>query len=194
MNRLISSVKMSKRRSSARQLSSAVRLKKSHGGCDLQEKENARKQEEYLEQVYQQRLSHESDAESWDPIEDVMENERDTYIAFITHFLWLKKEKWHCGHLGIRDASDRPPAKASKEGIVQIDLVQNGEAIPQPTENGTARPYKSKKKKHAKGKKQTESQTDDPIFDTDNPAKKSAEPPSRFEPVLVRSADTKSPT
>ncbi|KAI0834510.1 hypothetical protein F5Y06DRAFT_156139 [Hypoxylon sp. FL0890] len=56
------------------------------------EKEEKRRQDAYLETVYQERISafdSEDDAEMWDPIEDVAEDERSRYVDLIKHFLWM---------------------------------------------------------------------------------------------------------
>jgi hypothetical protein len=62
---------------------------------ELRLKEERRLQEEFLERTYQERLADDlgSDEETWDPIRDVLETERDTYIDLIKHFLWLQEEQ-----------------------------------------------------------------------------------------------------
>lgn len=58
-------------------------------------KEYIRRQETELETAYLERMSEkeveEKEAE-WDPIEDVMEDERGTYVDLIKHFLFMNKE------------------------------------------------------------------------------------------------------
>ncbi|KAK2771436.1 hypothetical protein FQN52_000501 [Onygenales sp. PD_12] len=58
---------------------------------ELRLREEKRRQEDFLQKAYEERLEH--DAESWDPIEDVLENERGNYVDLIEHFLWLKGEQ-----------------------------------------------------------------------------------------------------
>ncbi|OQV00840.1 hypothetical protein CLAIMM_06285 [Cladophialophora immunda] len=80
---------------------------------ELRAKEDSRRQEEYLESVYQESLANqsaESDDEAWDPIEDIMENERGTYIELIKHFLWLE----------LRPSSN-PPSESSLAPEVDVD-------------------------------------------------------------------------
>lgn len=57
-------------------------------------KEEKQRQDAYLETVYQERMSmsvdNEDDAEMWDPIEDVVDDERSRYVDLIKHFLWME--------------------------------------------------------------------------------------------------------
>lgn len=63
---------------------------------DLRAKEDKKRQAEYLDHAYEQRMAQaggreeptEEEEASWDPIEDVLENERGNYINMILHFLW----------------------------------------------------------------------------------------------------------
>jgi hypothetical protein len=65
----------------------SVRLEK------LRQKEDEKRQAEYLEKAWEER--HRSDTlaeegnEEWDPIEDLVEDERESYIHLIRRFLWL---------------------------------------------------------------------------------------------------------
>ena len=52
----------------------------------LSEKENEKRQDEFLDQAYNQRLSAE-DTEMWDPIEDLVEDERGSYLDMVKMFL-----------------------------------------------------------------------------------------------------------
>ncbi|KAI1206620.1 uncharacterized protein F4807DRAFT_463565 [Annulohypoxylon truncatum] len=56
-------------------------------------KEEKQRQDAYLEEAYKERMSateNEDDAEMWDPIEDVIEDERSRYVDLIKHFLWME--------------------------------------------------------------------------------------------------------
>ena len=57
---------------------------------DLRSKEDARRQENYLDEVYRARMSESKQEEeaNWDPIEEVIENERGNFLDLIRHFLW----------------------------------------------------------------------------------------------------------
>ncbi|KAL7625951.1 hypothetical protein AAE478_002720 [Parahypoxylon ruwenzoriense] len=58
------------------------------------EKEEKQRQDAFLEAAYQERVSasldSEDDDEVWDPIEDVVEDERSRYVDLIKHFLWME--------------------------------------------------------------------------------------------------------
>ena len=49
------------------------------------DREEKLRQEEYLDKAYNERISQEN---QWDPIEDVVENDRGNYVDLIRHFLW----------------------------------------------------------------------------------------------------------
>lgn len=53
----------------------------------LRAKEDLKRQETYLEEVYKERLSQEEQEAEWDPIEDVVADERGNYIDLIKHIL-----------------------------------------------------------------------------------------------------------
>jgi hypothetical protein len=64
----------------------------------LRQKENNKRQSEYLEKVWEERNKFEADltaegegGEEWDPIEDVVEDERGSYVDLIRRFLWLSE-------------------------------------------------------------------------------------------------------
>ncbi|MCJ1236680.1 hypothetical protein MMC14_004662 [Varicellaria rhodocarpa] len=56
----------------------------------LREKESIQLQEEFLETAYKTRISESDEAEefNWDPVKDVVENERGNFLELIRHFLW----------------------------------------------------------------------------------------------------------
>ncbi|KAF1983275.1 hypothetical protein K402DRAFT_338776 [Aulographum hederae CBS 113979] len=62
----------------------------------LRAKEEKRRQDEFLDQAYNERKMQETEAgdddedDSWDPIEDVLKDERGSYIDLIKYFLWIE--------------------------------------------------------------------------------------------------------
>ncbi|KAL2020814.1 hypothetical protein VTK56DRAFT_7907 [Thermocarpiscus australiensis] len=59
------------------------------------EKEERKRQEAYLEEVWKARMAAEPDDAphddaAWDPIEDVFEDDRGRYLDLIRHFLWME--------------------------------------------------------------------------------------------------------
>lgn len=71
----------------------------------LKIKEDQRRQEEYLNEAYVTRLTLEDEAR-WDPIEDVVEDERGYYVNMINMFLMLKETKLANGEANQRTESD----------------------------------------------------------------------------------------
>jgi hypothetical protein len=61
---------------------------------EMKAKENRKRQEEYLNQVYTQRLSEmsEDEQDEWDPIQDVYGYEKDNYVDLIKFFLMLEDQ------------------------------------------------------------------------------------------------------
>ena len=56
---------------------------------DLRAKEDAKRSEAFLEEAYNERMSEEEENAHWDPIEDVIEDERGNYIDLIKHILLM---------------------------------------------------------------------------------------------------------
>ncbi|KAK7510074.1 hypothetical protein IWZ03DRAFT_433735 [Phyllosticta citriasiana] len=69
---------------------------------DLRKKEEEKRQQEFLDQAWRERqkldVEDDSDDMEWDPIEDVVEDERGNYIDLIKHFLWQKADMAVNGH------------------------------------------------------------------------------------------------
>ncbi|ROW02401.1 hypothetical protein VMCG_06073 [Cytospora schulzeri] len=63
----------------------------------LRQREEKQRQDAYLEQVWKERMDsadgNEGDDGEWDPIDDVMEEERQKYLDLIRQFLWLAIEQ-----------------------------------------------------------------------------------------------------
>jgi len=59
---------------------------------ELRAKEDMKRQDKYLDQAYNERMSMEDEEAIWDPIDDVVEDERGTYIDMINLFLMLKED------------------------------------------------------------------------------------------------------
>ena len=57
------------------------------------EKEYQRRQEEFLQRAYEDRKLEEVNYEEWDPIEDVVEDDRDDLVEILRFFLWHSRPK-----------------------------------------------------------------------------------------------------
>ncbi|EHY53044.1 hypothetical protein HRR83_006115 [Exophiala dermatitidis] len=153
---------------------------------ELRAKEDAQRQEEYLEQAYQQRLAEESDAESWDPIEDVLENERGTYVDLITHFLWLKDQSPESTIPDSTTLREGTAAnKSEKENSQSIHRPGGEEALPVPEKEPSGPQKARKKKKGAKHKKTQEKSNQDSELVAVNSVKETSSPRSRSTPVVT---------
>ena len=81
----------------------------------LREREEVRRQEEYLEEAYRNRQAQtDSDEADWDPIEEVVENERGNYLALIKFFLWQEE---------IPEVTDQV---SSPTTLTEIPMKSNG--------------------------------------------------------------------
>lgn len=78
---------------------------------EMRIKEDLKRQDDYLEEAFKTRMSLEED-NAWDPIEDVVEEERGSYIDMLKLFLFMNDAT-----LDEPDPSqdDKPPEKASKK-------------------------------------------------------------------------------
>ena len=79
------------------------------------EKENAKRQEKYLEKAYQHRLvlNEQEVDEEWDPIEDVVEYDRGSFVDILLYFVWQ------------HEATD-VDTKASSTSGLSVEAGQNG--------------------------------------------------------------------
>ena len=59
---------------------------------DLRAREDAKRSEAFLEEAYKERMSEEEENAHWDPIEDVIEDERGNYIDLIKHILLMTED------------------------------------------------------------------------------------------------------
>ncbi|KAI1654605.1 hypothetical protein F4813DRAFT_398932 [Daldinia decipiens] len=106
-------------------------------------KEEKQRQDAYLETAYQERMSmsvdSEDDAEMWDPIEDVVDDERSRYVDLIKHFLWMEV----LADIDESESSTRKTADSSDPAVSMEKLAISEEK----------QPKKSKKKAKSKATK-----------------------------------------
>ena len=151
----------------------------------IRAKENAQRQEEYLEQAYQENLANrtdDSDDDDWDPIEDIIENEHSTYVELIRHFLWtdLQDEE------DVLDVSASAPASipptTAPESYIDVDEVNAagpGSGAPS-SEIG-------RKRKKGKGKVQKKaSASSEPSNELESSKISEGETKGRAAPMIVR--------
>jgi hypothetical protein len=120
---------------------------------ELRAKEDARKQEEYLENAYQESVANrtdESESEDFDPIDDLIENERGSYLQLIKHFLWLEVSRFETADQPGQEQSGTTETKREPLAELPNNLV-NDDTQPQSVPTG------KKKKKIKKGKARADS-------------------------------------
>ena len=114
----------------------------------LRAKEEKQRQEEYLDKAYNERkLQEEINSEGdWDPIEEVVENDRGDFVELIKHFLWQEG-------LAVENTS-------SPNDDTSPQVVPNGVALSsQPQTSNSAKASKAAKKAKAKNDKTDEVST-----------------------------------
>ncbi len=121
----------------------------------LRAKEDARRQDQYLEQAYREGLANqpdEFDDVDLDPIQDYNEDQRSIYILLIRHFLWEDIQQ----DLDISeevDASvDEPSTNALREPLTEISNIADAQI---PELDSSDRNGKKKKKAKGKGQKRS---------------------------------------
>ena len=105
---------------------------------ELRRKENAQQQAGFLEQAYQERLAQQDNDEDWDPIEDLVHNERANFLNLIRHFLWQDDVTDNGDSTAPRSGSTRPPHSQPEATLRGPDLTED------PSDNSKSK--KSKKK------------------------------------------------
>jgi hypothetical protein len=96
---------------------------------ELKAKEAKKREEQFLEETYTQRLSEmsEEDQDEWDPVQDVFGYERDNYVDLIKFFLMINDQDIQDAQEGTSDGlavtiaavepepSDKPLSKSAKK-------------------------------------------------------------------------------
>ncbi|KAI0880759.1 uncharacterized protein GGS22DRAFT_182070 [Annulohypoxylon maeteangense] len=111
------------------------------------EKEEKQRQDTYLEAAYQERMSaldSEDDAEMWDPIEDITEDERSRFVDLIKHFLWMEV---------LADIDENEDS--ARQATTSSELAVEAENLPILEDK---QPKKGKKKPKSKAAKASTSQ------------------------------------
>ena len=99
---------------------------------DLRAREDAKRSEAFLEEAYKERMSEEEENAHWDPIEDVIEDERGNYVNLIKHILLMTEDT-----SGSQETNGPNPAS-----------VGNAKAEPSTESNAPKAPKKAKKSKN----------------------------------------------
>ncbi|KAF2126227.1 hypothetical protein P153DRAFT_378428 [Dothidotthia symphoricarpi CBS 119687] len=95
---------------------------------EVRRKEDRKREEQFLDETYKQRLSEEEEQEEWDPIQDINGYERDNYIDLIKFFLMLEDEAEETEPAQLDGAADTKPAgKALSKSAKKRQKAKNAE-------------------------------------------------------------------
>lgn len=109
---------------------------------ELRAKEEAQRQDRFLEEVYNERMAMQEDLddENWDPIDDVVNNERGNFVDLIRHFLWQDAS--------IKPEHEEPGEEGSMESSTsQVQEPAHSESATENRLVATTRPSKTSKRK-----------------------------------------------
>jgi hypothetical protein len=124
------------------------------------EKEEKKRQEAYLDEVWKERMAAEPDADSvaWDPIEDVFEEGRGRYLDLIRQFLWIEAPAAEVDAAEPAKGAAPPAGVAStSEQPERVTAATEGTAAETDGEQpGSGQPKKPKKRGGKKKKKKNE--------------------------------------
>lgn len=134
----------------------------------LREKEQKLRQNAYLEQVWKERMASatggEGEGEMWDPIEDMMAEEREKYLDLIRQFLWFdpkdtkENSAQHDAQQVLQNQEDEDQASQSQVAPAAVTIENEVDEVedtpsdakkPKPKSKSTSK-LKSKGKKKAK--------------------------------------------
>jgi hypothetical protein len=148
-------------------------------------KEDARRQEEFLQRAYQESMAEraeENDDEGWDPISDVLENERDTYIALIKYCLWVDTDEEDSVAAG--DSTQRDESNSTANILAENSALDTHTAMV--NEPSTLRSGKKGKKGKGKNKQQSRGVVEDETISTSVSRAQSSRQTQRAQPVVVQ--------
>ncbi|KAK4095743.1 hypothetical protein N658DRAFT_511804 [Parathielavia hyrcaniae] len=120
------------------------------------EKEDRERQEAYLDEVWKERMAAESDDGAWDPIEDMVEEDRQRYLDLIRHFLWMNPP--------ARDTDGQPEPEEATTPAPQDDAgTAHGDGEQPPS--GATKPKNRGRKKKNKAGQSSEASSGTPAAD-----------------------------
>ncbi|KAK0102680.1 hypothetical protein ONS95_006282 [Cadophora gregata] len=165
---------------------------------DLKRKEEAKRQDAYLDQIYRERIAEKArngeahggaedeNEMDWDPIEDVLDDNRGSYIDLIQNFLWMAVLDDRVDDLVQQE--NTPPATPAEEPPTPVETSQEP-ATPQPIKPS----HSSKKAKAKKKKSQTPSKKpSSPEAQSQKPDKTLIESKSEMYERLTQGVDFES--
>lgn len=122
----------------------------------LRDKEEKMRQNAYLDEIWRERMEAvnggEGEDEDWDPIDDMLEEERGKYLDLIRQFLWFQPKETKDN---LAQEDEQQPQNQENDGPVsQIEVAFASVTVEEDEEEGKATPNEAKKSKSkSKGKK-----------------------------------------
>ncbi|KAL3426787.1 hypothetical protein PVAG01_00296 [Phlyctema vagabunda] len=125
---------------------------------ELRAKENQKKQDAFLEEIYrkslqQQGKKEEEDDTDWDPIEDVVEDNRENFVNLIKRFLWMMKVDVDSMDEVDTEVQINAPEVVDTSSVEKVETVarpvtvEDEEPVTEATSQDIPTPKKSKKSK-----------------------------------------------
>ncbi|KAK5122094.1 hypothetical protein LTR85_004340 [Meristemomyces frigidus] len=145
--------------------------------------EDAKRQEAYPNQVYSERMAERGDMDAedgddsdWDPVEDIIEGERDSFVNMMKRLLWLDEALARAGDIDERETgmqSASPPKMVSPSLANKENVDPQTNTSVKEASQSTALTRAQKKRAKAKAKA-TEAKKDDFIDPLETPKIESA--------------------
>jgi len=104
---------------------------------EAKDKENQKRQDEFLDQVHKERQAEteneETDDPDFDPIEDVLEDNRGNFIALFHRFLWMAEQENASENIGSVD-NEKTTESAPVDAEIKTPLIEGLETGSSTTE------------------------------------------------------------
>ncbi|EKG18620.1 hypothetical protein MPH_04093 [Macrophomina phaseolina MS6] len=128
---------------------------------EMRAREQQKREDEFLDKALEERrrLDEESADEEWDPIEDVVEDERGNYISLLRLFLWHEsaRDESSIAPDGDKGATSPPEPAADKENMAPgVDAPEN--AVEKAADAPKSRSAKKRARQKAKAAEDQELQ------------------------------------
>lgn len=156
----------------------------------LREKEEKKRQDAYLEQVWKERIdsADETDGDDgeWDPIDDIMEEERQKYLDLIRQFLWLAVEQpEEPPAVQVPEIQEAPENEPNQMQVVLAPAatVEDDDEEQQEAGEASSQAKNKKSKSKAKGKKKKKTKRPADGNPTSTVVSRAAETPQNLHSV-----------
>lgn len=123
----------------------------------LRDREEKLRQNAYLDEIWRERMESvnggEGEDEDWDPIDDMLEEEREKYLDLIRQFLWFQPKETR--NNSAQEDEQQPQNQENDGPVSQTQVAFASVTVEEDDEQGKATPGEVKKSK-SKSKRQKE--------------------------------------